>query len=452
MTDIYDLDEPYDDEPVEQLPKYWLPDGVYDVLKWVALVACPLVAAIYPWLAEVWGLPLGQEVSDTATIAGLAIGVAIGVSQLSASRGAKGGGRGATLAAVAVAVAAALAAPQGAYAYTQREDIVSYGHGSNAAQYLVIHETANPGASAYNHTLLWSRDDTYAVHYVMELDGSVVYHTMPDWALAYHVGNGNYSTVGIELAHATTTSDFNAQWREAVKWAGDYLASRGWGTDRLLSHNECRYIWGGTDHTDPDGYFRSNGKSWSEFESAVASYMASGAVPSGGSSSGGGDLPDAPSKVTEKVDVQYAMRVRGGGWLDEVENYNNTNSEGFAGLPYCAHDLLYIKVDEGKVKYRVCTAEDGWLAYVTKGDPADTVNGCAGIPGHTITGVEIYYTTPSGEEYKQAWYRSQTAYRAGYLDTCCDDGTTYAGYDGWAGWPGEPMDRLQIAICDADPY
>ena len=57
MTDIYDLDEPYDDEPVEQLPKYWLPDGVYDVLKWVALVACPLVAAIYPWLAEVWGLP-----------------------------------------------------------------------------------------------------------------------------------------------------------------------------------------------------------------------------------------------------------------------------------------------------------------------------------------------------------------------------------------------------------
>ena len=61
MTDIYDLDEPYDDEPVEQLPKYWLPDGVYDVLKWVALVACPLVAVIYPWLAEVWGLPLGQD-------------------------------------------------------------------------------------------------------------------------------------------------------------------------------------------------------------------------------------------------------------------------------------------------------------------------------------------------------------------------------------------------------
>lgn len=76
------------------------------------------------------------------------------------------------------ALAASMAVP--AFAYEQVEDTVSYGHGYNDAGYLVIHETANPGASAYNHTLLWSRDDTYAVHYVMELDGSVVYHTVPD--------------------------------------------------------------------------------------------------------------------------------------------------------------------------------------------------------------------------------------------------------------------------------
>ena len=88
-----------------------------------------------------------------------------------------------------VALAASLSVP--AFAYEQVEDTVSYGHGYNDAGYLVIHETANPGASAYNHTLLWSRDDTYAVHYVMELDGSVVYHTVPDWALCWHVGGGN---------------------------------------------------------------------------------------------------------------------------------------------------------------------------------------------------------------------------------------------------------------------
>ena len=170
-----------------------------------------------------------------------------------------------------VALAASMAVP--AFAYEQVEDTVSYGHGYNDAGYLVIHETANPGASAYNHTLLWSRDDTYAVHYVMELDGSVVYHTVPDWALCWHVGNGNYATVGIELAHADNWEDFSAQWDQAVAWAGDYLNSRGWGIDRLLSHNDCAWIWGGTDHTDPTGYFAEYGRSWDQFKQDVGAYI-----------------------------------------------------------------------------------------------------------------------------------------------------------------------------------
>ena len=179
------------------------------------------------------------------------------------------------------ALVAAMCMP--AWAYEQREDIVAWGHGYNDAQYLVIHETANPGASAYNHTLYWSNNPDYAVHYVMELDGSVVYNTVPDDRLAWHVGNGNYQTVGIELAHAISQEQFDSQWAEAVKWAGDYLNSRGWGIDRLLSHNECRWIWGGTDHTDPDGYFAEFGRSWDEFQDAVSDYMATGSAPSGGS-------------------------------------------------------------------------------------------------------------------------------------------------------------------------
>ena len=185
-------------------------------------------------------------------------------------------------------LAACLALPcSQAWAYEQRDNVVSYGHGTNAAQYLVIHETANPGASAWNHVNYWSNNGTYAVHYVMELDGSVVYRTMPDWALAWHVGNGNRSTVGIELAHATDGVTFAKQWAEAVKWAGDYLGSRGWGVDRMLSHDECRYIWGGTDHTDPTGYFASYGRSWAQFEASVAEYMGSGIVVTPPDSGGG---------------------------------------------------------------------------------------------------------------------------------------------------------------------
>ena len=194
-------------------------------------------------------------------------------------------GKRLSAAALALAASAALVTAMcvPAWAYEQREDIVAWGHGYNDAQYLVIHETANPGASAYNHTLYWGNNPDYAVHYVMELDGSVVYNTVPDDRLCWHVGNGNYQTVGIELAHAISQEQFDNQWAEAVKWAGDYLSSRGWGIDRLLSHSECRWIWGGTDHTDPDGYFAEFGRSWSEFENAVADYMATGSAPSGGS-------------------------------------------------------------------------------------------------------------------------------------------------------------------------
>lgn len=183
----------------------------------------------------------------------------------------------------AAALAAATCSP--AMAYEQRQDYVAWGHGYNGAQYLVIHETANPGASAYNHTLYWANNPDYAVHYVMELDGSVVYNTVPDDRLAWHVGNGNYETVGIELAHAISQEQFDSQWNEAVKWAGDYLSSRGWGIDRMLSHHEAAMRWGGSDHTDPDGYFASYGRSWAQFEQAVADYMGTGVAPSGGTTS-----------------------------------------------------------------------------------------------------------------------------------------------------------------------
>lgn len=189
---------------------------------------------------------------------------------------------------LAFMVAMCLAMPGSAFAYEQREQIVNNGHGTLYNEnYLVVHETANPGAPAINHVNYW-KTSPYAVHYVMELDGSVVYHTMSDDRKAWHIGNGNSHAVGIELCHATNQADFNKQWNEAVKWCGDYLHKRGWDVSHMISHNEARLMWGGTDHTDPNAYFNSYGKSWSQFEAAVASYMNTGnfSQATGGSSSG----------------------------------------------------------------------------------------------------------------------------------------------------------------------
>lgn len=162
--------------------------------------------------------------------------------------------------------------------------------------------------------------------------------------------------------------------------------------------------------------------------------------------------PDKPAKPTnkKKVDVTYAFHQKSGNWYSNVKNFGS-GSNGYAGAPHHANDLLYIKVNHGSIKYRVHTIEDGWLPWVKKANKNDTINGVAGIKGHTIDGIQMYYTTPSGETYQQAYYRSQTTQRTNYLGTCADNGSVY-GYDSWAGMLGEPLDRLQIHINDNSKY
>lgn len=361
--------------------------------------------------------------------------------------------KGAALAAFFFAIA--FSAPNSAEAYQSVNKYVSNGHGYLNASYLVIHETANPGASAYNHTLLWSRDDTYAVHHVMELDGSTVYNTVPENRLCWHVGNGNGYTVGIELAHATNASDFAKQWAEAVKWAGDELRVHGWDTSRLLSHYEAARRWGGSDHTDPNGYFRAYGKTWLEFKQAVSAYLGSGYVapiaPTDGN--GGTYQPSTsatrssfPKSTGKSVNIHYALHNRYGAWNEAVTNFNDSDSEGFAGVPYGSHDMLIAWTDTGTLRYRVHTKENGWLGWVQTANYNDSVNGMAGLWGQTIDGVQMYYITPDGD-YRQVYYRSQDVAHAGYWDEVCDDGTTYGG-DDYAGMYGCALDRLQCYVSD----
>lgn len=160
------------------------------------------------------------------------------------------------------------------------ERIISNGHGHLDAGYLVIHETANPGATAANHVSYWSNNPNAPMtHYVADWTDTV-YHTVPDDRICWHVGNGNDRTVGIELCHAVKVTDFLRVWETGVLFAAWYLNKRGWGIDRLISHNDARLMWGGTDHTDPagadgkSGYFGQFGRTWEQFKSEVETELA----------------------------------------------------------------------------------------------------------------------------------------------------------------------------------
>lgn len=148
---------------------------------------------------------------------------------------------------------------------------VFWGRGANVPQYLVIHETANPGATALNHVSYWSSGRQGGeAHYVADWTEKV-YHTTPDNFACWHVGgSANSWSVGIELCHATNQADFEKVWKTGVEFAAWYLQSQGWGIDRMVSHRIANEIWDTySDHTDPDGYFREFGKSWAQFVQEV---------------------------------------------------------------------------------------------------------------------------------------------------------------------------------------
>lgn len=347
---------------------------------------------------------------------------------------------------MAVVMAMMLTLPGSAFAYTQYERIVANGHGSLNASYLVIHETANPGASDDNHVTYWSNNPAYAVHYVMDVDGSSVFHTVADNRKAWHVGNGNAYTVGIELCHATNQADFNAQWTEAVKWAGDYLHNKGWGVDRLISHNEAALRWGGSDHTDPVGYFAQYGKSWAQFEADVAAYMQTGEVGNGGSIEQGGGTAVSGSGGGSNISAgtytvtASALNVRTGPGVNYAKkSYGQltANAKAHAYSNGCLKQGTRVTVYE-------CTngwvrIPSGWVstAYLSRASGGSSVSS-----GNTyaVTASALNVRTGPGIGYAKKSYGQLTANAKAhaYSNGCLKNGTRVTVYQIQNGWAKIP--------------
>ena len=65
---------------------YLLSDKVYQILKWVALIVLPAVAALISVVGPVWGMPYVDAIVTTINAVGVFIGALIGVSHLKAAQ------------------------------------------------------------------------------------------------------------------------------------------------------------------------------------------------------------------------------------------------------------------------------------------------------------------------------------------------------------------------------
>lgn len=69
-------------EEEKTVPDWLIPNRVYDVLKWIGLIACPALAVFVQAVGPAWGFADTSAVVLTLNAFGALIGVLIGASAL----------------------------------------------------------------------------------------------------------------------------------------------------------------------------------------------------------------------------------------------------------------------------------------------------------------------------------------------------------------------------------
>ena len=73
--------------PVECTAKKMMNNKTYDLLKWIAQIALPALGALYFALAQIWGLPYGEQIVGTITAIDCFLGALLGISTMLYNKG-----------------------------------------------------------------------------------------------------------------------------------------------------------------------------------------------------------------------------------------------------------------------------------------------------------------------------------------------------------------------------
>lgn len=138
---------------------------------------------------------------------------------------------------------------------------------------LVIHSTANIGATALNHFSYWNNADRQSsVHSIADWIGEEILQLIPETEIAWHTGNyqGNREWLGHEMCETNDPAQFEIVWNKTVWFVADVCIRHGWNVkDNVWSHNGLRTMYPGITHTDPYGYLVRMDRSWQQLCDAI---------------------------------------------------------------------------------------------------------------------------------------------------------------------------------------
>lgn len=199
---------------------------------------------------------------------------------------------------------------------------------------VAVHETANPNSNIYGEiNYMYSHYYNAFVHgYV---DANNIIQTAPADYLAWGAGaNANPYFYQIELVRSHNFNDFAKSVNNQAYLTAYMLKRNGLkpkladvnaGSGTVISHNAISRYYGGTDHTDPIGYFRAWGYSMNQFYSLVNTHYKN----LSGSSQG---QDKQPSKITGSTytvkhgDTLYSISQRSGASIENIKKWSKLKS------------------------------------------------------------------------------------------------------------------------------
>lgn len=150
---------------------------------------------------------------------------------------------------------------------------------------------------------------------------------------------------------------------------------------------------------------------------------------------------EKPAVTTvDKINVKYRA-YSSEKWWGEITNYNDINSNGYAGIENSPIRGIAIKADKGQLKYRVHIKGGGWLGWISDYDIDNWKTGCAGNKIRDIDAIQIDF---SGVPEYKVRYRVSTISPKSYLDWI--EGYNTSNSMGYAGIFGKAIDKIQIEI------
>lgn len=147
----------------------------------------------------------------------------------------------------------------------------SYGGSKTTKKWIVVHNTSNDAPAVNEASYAKRRTDSVSSHYYVD-DERIIQSLNTDYR-AFHVGSSAGNSGGIAYEVTGVNSKSRSWWLSNVRWdlmatqirkdcAAHGIAPRLLSVDEIksgktgiMTHDQARRAWGGTDHTDPGPNF-----------------------------------------------------------------------------------------------------------------------------------------------------------------------------------------------------